>query len=347
MSDRVSSDELTVRDAVAYWLDVKRHEVRASTMRGYRQIGRNIVGPLLAGNKVERIAYGRYGRKRSDARFITLLGDERVADLTTAHIRKWYQTIHENVDRDVAMRAKKQLGAVLALIEEEYELRVPRLPRRTCSSRSRERERAILRPEQVARLLVSAETDARGIYYTFPFFTGTRPSEQLGLLWDDINFKSSVILIRRTLQQDRTLVELVKSAASVREIPIPPPLENALQRWQSECPSRSGWPRYVFPCLGNGNPAYKKRGQPLGYVSYIRNYWARGLARSGLPYVTPHTARHTFISTLQARGVEVGLVAKLAGHANPNVTLAHYTMAVRGGYEAVALLADAYRETWR
>jgi integrase len=53
--------------------------------------------------------------------------------------------------------------------------------------------------------------------------------------------------------------------------------------------------------------------------------------RLGLPYVTPHSARHAFISTLQAKGIEVGLVAKLAGHSNAAVTLSHYTQAVRGG----------------
>lgn len=61
-----------------------------------------------------------------------------------------------------------------------------------------------------------------------------------------------------------------------------------------------------------------------------------------LPYVTPHSARHSFISTLQAQGIEVGLVAQIAGHANPTVTLGHYTQAVRGGAAAVAALEQAY-----
>ena len=61
-----------------------------------------------------------------------------------------------------------------------------------------------------------------------------------------------------------------------------------------------------------------------------------------MPYVTHHSARHSFVSVLQAQGVEVGLVAKLAGHANPAVTLGHYTQTVRGGAEAVAKLDAVY-----
>jgi len=38
----------------------------------------------------------------------------------------------------------------------------------------------------------------------------------------------------------------------------------------------------------------------------------------------------------------VGLVAKLAGHSNPTVTLGHYTQAVRGGDAAVEALQKAY-----
>jgi hypothetical protein len=48
---------------------------------------------------------------------------------------------------------------------------------------------------------------------------------------------------------------------------------------------------------------------------------------------------------LQAHGIEVGLVAKLAGHASAVVTLSHYTQAVRGGEDAVAALERAYQVT--
>jgi integrase len=70
--------------------------------------------------------------------------------------------------------------------------------------------------------------------------------------------------------------------------------------------------------------------------------WKPALTALGLPYVTPHSARHSFISTLQAQGIEVGLVAKLAGHSNAVVTLGHYTQAVRGGAAAMEALERVY-----
>ena len=70
--------------------------------------------------------------------------------------------------------------------------------------------------------------------------------------------------------------------------------------------------------------------------------WVPALKRLGLPPVTPHSARHSFISMLQAGGIEVGLVAKIVGHANVNVTLGHYTQAVRGIDQIVGAIEHAY-----
>ncbi len=39
----------------------------------------------------------------------------------------------------------------------------------------------------------------------------------------------------------------------------------------------------------------------------------------------------------------MGLVAKLAGHANPAVTLSHYTQATQGGAAALEGLDAAYK----
>ena len=76
-------------------------------------------------------------------------------------------------------------------------------------------------------------------------------------------------------------------------------------------------------------------GGPLIYGNFRTRYWVPTLKHLGLPAVTPDSARHSFISVLQAQGVEVGLVAKLAGHKNAVVTLSHYTYGVGGGEDAV------------
>jgi integrase len=202
----------------------------------------------------------------------------------------------------------------------------------------------ILTPAQVGALLRAAQNDPyRGLYYAFPFLTGVRPSEQLALLWADIDLNERIIHIRRSQEPNGTTSELTKTAAGVRDIPIAPMLHYMLSEWQTNCPQTAREDHRVVPCLGRGASGGKTCGRPLSYHNFILTYWRPALAAIGLPTVTPHSARHAFISSLQASGTEVGLAAELAGHADPTITLAYYTQAVRGGTQAIDRLDRMYR----
>jgi integrase len=338
------SSSLTVSDVIEHWLENRRREVKAGTLASYRQAVHYIIGPLLAGTKWERHRYARTGERPPGSSLVEMLGPVRVTDLTTADIRSWNRTLAEHVSLYTANVAKKFLKAALSLAAEELQLGVPAMPSQLGRGRPKPRK-AILSPEQVGVLLEAAEDDGRGLYYAFPFLTGVRPSEQLALLWDDIDLDAGCIRIRRMQERDGSTSDVTKTAAGRRDIPISPRLRRLLDKWRQTCPpDPRGAHRRVFPSLGSDRSAsHAKRGGPLSYVNFRSNYWRPALIALGLPYVTPHSARHAFISTLQAQGIEVGLVAKLAGHANASVTLGHYTQAVRGGEAAVAALDEAYR----
>lgn len=334
----------TVADIMQHWLQNRKSEVKAGTWASYCQAAQYVVGPLLLGTKLERHRFARYGVKRADAPMLDLLGNVRVCDLTTADIRAWNRSLADAVSPYMANVAKKFLKAALALAAEELQMRVPAMPTQLGRGRSKPRKQ-ILTPAEVGCLIAEAlQDDERGLYYAFPFLTGVRPSEQLGLLWDDVELAAGVIRIRRMQERDCSLSEVTKTAAGRRDIPICSQLRALLQKWQLNCPrNEAGDLQRVFPCLGLGKSArHGKRGSPLSYANFRSGYWRPALQALGLPYVTPHSARHAFISTLQAQGVEVGLVAKLAGHANANVTLGHYTQAVRGGEAALESLQAAY-----
>jgi integrase len=338
-----SQTNLTVAEVVRYWLDNRRDEVKTATWDSYQQAAGYIVGPLLVGTKLERHLYARTGEKPAGARLIEMIGPRPVADLTTADIRSWHKTLIAQVSGYTANVAKKYLRAALALAAEDFHLRVPPMPSMQGRGRPRPRK-AILTPDQVGRLLQAALNDPhRGVYYAFPFLTGVRPSEQLALLWQDVDLAGDVVRIRRMQERDGSITDLTKTAAGTRQIPISPLLKTMLAAWRPVCPSKPGEPERVFPALGASEAArHKKRGGPLSYTNFRNNYWRPALVALDLPYVTPHSARHAFISTLQAKGIEVGLVAMLAGHANATVTLTHYTQAVRGGEAAVQALEEAY-----
>jgi len=338
---------MTVAQAMHYWLEQRRGEVRDNTWRGYKQITNYVVGPFLIGTKNDRFRFSSHGDVSSDAQFLQMLGPTEIATLTTAQIRGWHKTVAAHVSSHAANVAKKLLRAALCLAAEDFLLAVPPMPTRVGRGRPRSKK-LILSPHEVGRLLDAALDDERGIYYGFPFLTGARPSEQLALLWDDIHVEGGFIRIRRAQQPDGTITEFTKTDASMRDIPICPLLRTMLQKWRALCPIADGREHRVFPLLGRrGFKHHRKKGLPLAYTNFLYTYWRPALVTLHLPIVTPHSARHSFISTLQAQGVEVGLVAKMAGHANANVTLTHYTQAVRGGEAAVMLLETAYSKEVR
>ena len=342
-----SSKTVTIADAVTAWLEVKRGTVRQITFNTYAFQSRYVVGPLAPSEA--RLAIINSGKgTASKANSIELLGREKVQELTTRRIRAWHKLLSDEVSIYCANKAMQLLKAALALAAEDHEFRPPAMP--TGLQRQRDKARkAVLTPEEVAKLLAAAHDDvANGVYVAFPFLAGTRPSEQLGLLWDDVDFEANVIRIRRIQLRDGSLSEFTKTAASARSIPMSPLLREMLLAWRVRCPRWDGKLERVFPALGVARAWPLPRaggGGPLIYGNFRKRFWATTLKRLGLPPVTPHSARHSFISTLQAQGVEVGLVAKLAGHKNAVVTLSHYTHAMRGGEEAVKALDRAYAGT--
>jgi integrase len=335
---------VTVAEAVASWLDSKRSSVRPNTFASYEFQSRYIVGPLLPAEA--RAATVRSGTgKKSNAKPLLLLGHLKVQELTTRQIRAWHNLISDEVSVYTANKAMMFLKAALELAAEDHEFRPPAMP--TGLQRQRDKPRkAVLTSEQVTQLLSAAREDLdKGLYVAFPFLAGTRPSEQLALKWDDVDFEAGCIHIRRVQLKDGTVSEVTKTAAGLRAIPMSPMLREALLAWRVRCPRNDGALDRVFPSVGKPRawPLLREGGGGvLLYNNFRARIWAPFLKKLGLPAVTPHSARHSFISTLQAQGVEVGLVAKLAGHKNAVVTLSHYTHAVRGGEDAVRMLDRAY-----
>lgn len=332
----------TIGDVVTHWLDGLDAGLKPSTRHYYRQMARYILKPTPIGSTLQRRIWARDGFPEGVA-MLEALAPRPLAELTTADIRIWHKNLAAQVGQHTANATKKVLGSALAQAAEDLHVRVPVMPRKLGKGRVRDKKK-ILTPEQVGLLIAAARSDAeRGLYYAFPFLTGVRPSEQLGLLWKDIDFGRGVISIRRMQELDGTLSDITKTPAGNRELPMSPLLAEMLADWRRRCPGGHEPEQRVFSTLGTAtSQRHVVRGLPLTYANFRTSYWRPAFERLGLPYVSPHSARHTFISTLQANGIEVGLVAKLAGHSNATVTLAHYTQAVRGGEVAVLSLEKAY-----
>jgi integrase len=318
----------TVQTAMRNWLEDRKPKVKRVTFTTYERAVRHICEPVTT----EDGSIAHPG-----------LGKINLNDLQTAEIRRWHNALRERSGHYSASRAMRFLKAALDLAAEDFGIRPPAMPK---IDRVRGKvKKTILTPEQIAKVITAAKADPeRGVYVATPFLTGLRIGEMLGLQWQDIDFERNEIHVRRVQENDGKTFEKTKTEAGMRTIPIGATLRQMLIDWRERCPRLNGELVRVFPTRGKRQPWPKPRmgGKALLYSNYRTQVWRPFFAKLGLPEVTPHSARHSYISTLQAAGIEVATVAKLAGHANPTTTLSVYSHAVQGSEAVAAALEEAF-----
>lgn len=191
--------------------------------------------------------------------------------------------------------------------------------------------RALTSAEEACVIKVAA-THPHGLMLAILYYTGMRRGEMLGLRWNDIDFSEHVIHIRRDIDYVTNAEGDVKSKYSIRDVPMPEPLERALR--SSPVKGLS----YVIQGA--------RTGEHLPQPTYVR-YWKALMAAvyqadksieskdlnagvDGAPeligsVLTAHYLRHNYASVLYNAGVDVLTAQKYLGHADPATTLRIYT----------------------
>lgn len=155
---------------------------------------------------------------------------------------------------------------------------------------------------------------------------GLRQGELVGLQWKDINWDTKKITINRSSTYTGSKYGIVtktpKTKTSIRTLPIPQSLMEIIleyKNWYDNEHNR------LYEIWDNENEwiFVKITGQQLfprtttQWLDYVLN-------KGGIRHIGCHSLRHTFITTLLREKVPVKVVARFAGHANPNVTLSTY-----------------------
>jgi integrase len=180
-------------------------------------------------------------------------------------------------------------------------------------------------PDQLLKLIQSAEPGfAQTILTTFPL-TGVRHGEALALMWRDIDFEQSEITIRRNwsgLYRDgEPVFSTPKTKHSFRKLRNPGELSLALKKWKLQCPP-SKWD-LVFP-RADGRPQDRKTTW-RAFDAAIKKANENAREDQKLRRLTVHSLRHSFASIHLMNGTPIPEVSAMLGHANVNITLTVYT----------------------
>lgn len=165
--------------------------------------------------------------------------------------------------------------------------------------------------EEVKLLMEKLPKDRIGISIRLLLGTGMRSQELLALEPRHIAEDGSLIQIRQAVNMVKgtATVGQPKSRDSYRDVPIPPNL-----RW---CAIQLRTTNRTFVWEAG------KKDQPCN-PSYFRDKFKAAIGEiEGVRVLTPHSCRHTYVSQLQALGVDLPTIQSIVGHADIDMTQ-HY-----------------------
>lgn len=159
-------------------------------------------------------------------------------------------------------------------------------------------------------------------------FGGFRRGELLGLHWEDVNFETRMISVKRNLINIRhrgVIEDTTKTLKSVREVLMPKKVFDLLSLYKMEQENnkrllKDNWKdsHYVFKSEFGGfiNP------------ERLTDKWNRFLKKYKLRKLRLHDLRHTSATFLISKGIPIATVSKRLGHSNIYTTLNIYTHSV-------------------
>ena len=157
----------------------------------------------------------------------------------------------------------------------------------------------------------------RKVGLLFMLELGLRIGEVCGLKWSDIDTKSKILTVQRTvsriyLGKNNTRVEIStpKPRSSARQLPIPEKLLPMLRQLK-KLYADDAW----FLSGKSRKPV-----EPRCYRTSVKRY----LRQASVPVVRPHILRHSVATTCLRAGCDVKTISTLLGHASASTTLKRY-----------------------
>lgn len=184
--------------------------------------------------------------------------------------------------------------------------------------------------KEVQLLMEKLPYDLIGVSIRLLLGTGMRTQEILALQPCHIEEDGSVIHIRQAINMNKgtAVVGCPKSRDSYRDIPVPANL-----RWCA-IQLRNTDKKYVWEA--------GKKDQPCNPSYFRKKFREAVLSVEGVRLLTPHSCRHTYVSQMQALGVDLPTIQSIVGHADINMTehYLHVQDSIRQA--AVQRFADAF-----
>lgn len=251
------------------------------------------------GNSTNHISYTIADIKR----FFDFSEVPHAEAVTRSDVDRWVKSLKDS-EVDSLSTVNRRVGSVKAFLKALHqrgtltEYVLYRYPKLKTLGHERRRRRALTPDEQ--RILIPKTPPLRREVYRFALLTGARYIQMATLTVGNVNFKEHTVVLQAKDNRHRNREQV---------IPLHPDLEADLRK---RCKNKENTER-VFPDLPAKHAAAKLIREDCA---------AAGVDTTDIDF---HALRHSFITSLATANVHPKIVQQLAGHANIETTLKHYT----------------------
>lgn len=286
--------KITLNEYLDRWLETGvRTRVRPKTFQDYQGMLNRYIRPIL-GDRV--------------------LAGIRPLDLQTMYQEMTKRSLSARTVRYVHVVVKSAMQQAVRwrlLLENPADgLRVPQQVRNEMRS---------LTIEQARVLLKAAERTRYGPVFAVALTTGMRPSEYLGLKWQDIDWARQTVSVVRSIRRlnGRWCFSDTKRLRSRRPIKLQNWIVSLLHDLRTKANAQDFYPEardLIFT-----TPS----GRPIG-ADYLAKHFRSTLDLAGVPRLRLYDLRHSAATIALAAGVSPKVVSEQLGHASTAFTLDTY-----------------------
>lgn len=264
------------------------------------------------------------------------LGHICLYDLKPMHINRYIQSILKVYSDSYIRKIKAMLVQICDYADDNG--MILRNPARHCLklkklSGNKKMKKDSFTETEIATLKIALPENLIGNSILLQIGSGLRSQELLALKKEDISADGSTITVNKAIKTVDGKAKLgpPKSNQSYRTIPIP-----------------EDYRKYAVYLRENGADPFiwsRSHLNPLCSVSTYRRKYKTALERiAEVRMLTPHCCRHTYVTRLQARGVPMETIARLAGHSDVETTDNYLHTSVETLETAVAKLNSSDKE---
>lgn len=289
----VSTMRLKVHEVAEEWLNAARLRVKNSSYANYENILNKHILPILGGEHISALNASRINEfihfKLTNGK---LTGKGGLSAKSVRDILTVYRSIERYAYREYGIR--------------ESNFTMPKTEQHFID---------VLAPIERKRLETYLINNMclTNLAILLCLFTGLRIGELCGLKWEDIDFSTCTLSVKRTVQRitkngrSQVIIGSPKSRTSVRVIPIPSFLMTLLNEYKSF----GG-----FYIITNAAKPTEPRNMQNRFKSVLKACDIRN--------VNFHILRHTYATVCIEKGFDPKALSELLGHADAAITLNRY-----------------------